>query len=116
MQTELASYSRDFYEGLAELSGVDVGYYPNGSLSVARTTERMVELGYALTMAHHHALPARRLTPGEIAAVSPLLAVDDLVGGVLFEQDATVNPGIAACATAKAAFDLGVRVVEDVTP
>ena len=36
-QTELASYSRDFYQGLATLSGVDIGYYPNGSLSVART-------------------------------------------------------------------------------
>ncbi len=113
-QTELASYSRDFYKGLAALSGVDIGYHPNGSLSVARTPERMVELGYALTMAHHHGLPARRLSPAEIAAVSPLLAVDDLVGGVLFEQDATVNPGIAAYATAKAAFDLGVRVVEGV--
>ena len=33
VQTELASYSRDFYEGLAALSGVDIGYYPNGSLS-----------------------------------------------------------------------------------
>ena len=114
VQTELASYSRDFYKGLAALSGVDIGYHPNGSLSVARTPERMVELGYALTMAHHHSLPARRLSPAEIAAVSPLLAVDDLVGGVLFEQDATVNPGIAAYATAKAAFDLGVRVVEGV--
>ena len=114
VQTELASYSRDFYEGLSALSGVDVGYYPNGSLSVARVPERMTELGYALTMAHHHGLPARRVEPDEIAAVSPLLSVDDLVGGVLFEEDATVNPGVAAYATAKAAFDLGVRVVEGV--
>ena len=114
VQTDLASYSRDFYQGLAALSGVDIGYHPSGSLSVARTPERMVELGYGLTMAHHHGLPARRVTPDEIAAVSPLLAVDDLAGGVLFEQDATVNPGIATYATAKAAFDLGVRFVEDV--
>ena len=114
VQTELASYSRDFYEGLAALSGVEVGYYPNGSLSVARTPERLTELRYALTMAHHHALPARELTPDEIAAVSPLLAAGDLAGGVLFEDDATVNPGWAALATAKAAHDLGVRVVEGV--
>jgi len=114
VQTELASYSRDFYEGLAALSGVDVGYYPNGSLSVARTPERLTELRYSLTLARHHGLPARELTAEEIAGVSPLLAVDDLVGGVLFEDDATVNPGWAAYATAKAAFDLGVRLVEDV--
>ena len=114
VQTELASYSRDFYEGLATLSGVDVGYYPNGSLSVARTPERLTELRYALTLARHHGLPARELTAEAIAGVSPLLAVDDLVGGVLFEDDATVNPGWAAYATAKAAFDLGARFVEDV--
>ena len=114
VQTELASYSRDFYKELAALSGVEVGYYPNGSLSVARTPERLTELRYALTMAHHHALPARELTPDEIAAVSPLLAAGDLAGGVLFEDDATVNPGWAALATAKAAHDLGVRVVEGV--
>ncbi len=114
VQTALASYSRDFYEGLATLSGVETGFYANGSLSVARTRDRLTELRYALSMAHHHALPARELTPDEIATVSPLLAVGDLVGGVLFEDDASVNPGWAALATAKAAHDLGVRVVEGV--
>ena len=59
VQTDLASYSRDFYEGLAALSGVETGFYANGSLSVARTRERLTELRYALSMAHHHALPAR---------------------------------------------------------
>ena len=114
VQTELASYSRDFYQGLAALSGMDIGYYPNGSLSVARTSERLTELRYALSMARHHGLPARELSREEIAAVSPLLAVGDLAGGVLFEEDATVNPGWAAFATAKAAADLGVRIVEGV--
>jgi 4-methylaminobutanoate oxidase (formaldehyde-forming) len=112
MQTGLASYSRDFYRDLAALSGVDVGYYPNGSLSLARTPERLTELRYALTLARHHGLPARELTLDEIAAVSPILSVEDLAGGVLFEEDATVNPGWAAWATAGAARDLGVRVVE----
>ena len=73
---------------------------------------RLTELRYALTLAHHHGLPAREVTREEIAAVSPLLAVDDLAGGVLFEEDATVNPGWATFATARAAADLGVRVVE----
>lgn len=114
MQTELASYSRDFYRDLADLSGVDVGYYPNGSLSLARTAERLTELRYAQTLARHHGLPARELSRDEIAAISPLLRADDLAGGVLFEDDATVNPGWAAWATAKAAHDLGVRVLEGV--
>ncbi len=114
VQTELASYSRDFYRDLAALSGVDVGYYPNGSLTLARTAERLTELRYALTLARHHGLPARELSLDEIAGVSPLLSLDGLAGGVLFEEDATVNPGWAAWATAKAAAGLGVRVLEGV--
>jgi glycine cleavage system T protein len=113
VQTELASYSRNFYRRLTKLSGLDIGYYENGSLSLAQTDERMVELGYALTMARHHGLPVQRLSPAEVAEVSPLIDAGGLVGGVLFEGDATVNPGIAAFALAKAAFDRGVRVVEN---
>ena len=112
-QTELASYSRDFYRDLAALSGIDVGYYPNGSLSVARTRERLTELRYAVTMARHHGLPAVELEPHEIGSVSPLLATGGLEGGALFDDDATVNPGWVTLATAKAAHDLGVRFVED---
>ena len=113
VQTELAGYSRDFYARLDELSGIDVGYYENGSLSLAQTDERMVELGYALTMAHHHGFPADKLDPAQIAAVSPLIDAGGLVGGVLFAGDATVNPGVAAFAIAKACDDRGVRIVED---
>ena len=112
-QTEMAMYSRDFYAGLAARSGIDAGYYESGSLSIAQTPERMTELEYALATARHHGLPARRLEPAEIAAVWPPIDVRGLVGGALFEGDATVNPGVAALATAKAAFELGVRFVEE---
>ena len=112
-QTEMAMYSRDFYAALAARSGIDPGYYESGSLSIAQTPERMTELDYALAMARHHGLPARRLGPAEIAEAWPPVDVRGLVGGALFEGDATVNPGVAALATAKAAFELGVRFVED---
>jgi 4-methylaminobutanoate oxidase (formaldehyde-forming) len=114
VQTELASYSRDFYKGLAQRTGIDVGYYESGSISLAQTPERMVELDYVHSMARHHDLPVERLDPAEVAAAVPVLETGDLVGGLLFHGDATVNPGVAAFATAEAAFDLGVRIVEGV--
>ena len=110
--TEIAKYSREFYEGLAGRSGVDVGFYVHDSLWLARTPERMTQIGFAVTMARHHDLSAEWLTLQEIADVSPLLDVVGLVGGARFIGDATVNPGIVTYATAKAANDLGVRVVE----
>ncbi len=112
VQTELASYSRDFYAGLAARSGTDIGYYESGSLTVAQTPERMTELDYALAVARHHGLPAHRLSPAEIAESWPPIDTRGLVGGALFQGDATVNPGLAAFATAKAASALGVRFVE----
>jgi glycine/D-amino acid oxidase-like deaminating enzyme len=115
VQTELAQYSGDFYKRLGERSGIDVGYFENGAISLAQTPERMVELDYVRSMAVHHGLPVHRLGPSEISAAVPLLETRDLVGAVLFEGDATVNPGVAAYATAKAACDLGVRIVEGVT-
>ncbi len=112
VQTALAGYSRDYYAGLAARSGTDIGYYESGSLSLARTPERMTELDYALAMARHHGFPNRRLTVAELSEEWPPIEPRGLVGGALFEGDATVNPGVAALATAKAAFDLGVRIVE----
>jgi 4-methylaminobutanoate oxidase (formaldehyde-forming) len=114
-QTELARYSGDFFKGLQERSGVDIGYYESGALSLAQSRDRMVEIDYVHSVARHHGLPVHRLGPAQIAAAFPLLETRDLVGGVLFEGDATVNPGLAGYATAKAAFDIGVRIVEGVT-
>jgi 4-methylaminobutanoate oxidase (formaldehyde-forming) len=112
VQTDLAAYSRDFYATLAARTGVDVGYHESGSLSLAQTPERMIELDYALALARHHGLPAQRLDPAAVAAAWPPIDTEGLVGGVLFDGDATVNPGYVTLATAKAAVDLGVRLLE----
>ncbi len=90
-----------------------MGYYESGSISLARTPDRMVELDYVHEMARHHRLQSIA-GPREIAETVPVLETGDLVGGLLFHGDATVNPGVATFATAKAAFDLGVRIVEGV--
>jgi len=112
VQTRLASASRDFYRDLTELSGIDVGYYQNGSVSLAQTPERVTELGYTLAMARHHGQSVHWMGPSEFADISPILSSDGVLRAVYFEGDATVNPGVAAYATAKAATDLGARFFE----
>jgi glycine cleavage system aminomethyltransferase T/glycine/D-amino acid oxidase-like deaminating enzyme len=112
VQTRLASYSRDFYSGLTELAGIDVGYYESGSISLAQTPERVTELAYTLEMARHHDLPVQWLEPSELTDICPMLSADGVQRAVYFEGDATVNPGVAAFAVAKAAADLEVRFFE----
>jgi len=57
VQDRSASYSRDFYKGLRGVPGSTVGTTRAGSLSLAQTPERMVELDYVHSMARHHDLP-----------------------------------------------------------
>jgi len=56
-----------------------VGTTKSGSLSLAQTPERMVELDYVHSMARHHDLPVERLDPSGIAHAVPLLETVDLV-------------------------------------
>lgn len=113
--TELARHSAHVYGELADRSGIDNGFNPRGCISVARRSERMTELAYSAALARHFGIPAHVLTPGEIAAANPLVDPEGLVGGVLFPQDGTVNPGASTLGLAKCAADGGACVLEGTT-
>ena len=58
-------------------------------------------------MARDFGLPVEVTDRARIRELWPAAVVDDLVGGVLFPSDGTVNPGDAALAFAKGAVDGG---------
>jgi len=110
--TELAAYGRAFYSTLGDLSGVDVGFTPAGSLSLARRPERADELAYARDVADHCGIEARMMDPTQVQQLWPLLDPRDIVAGLYFPGDGYVNPGYAALGLAKAAHALGVQLRE----
>ncbi len=111
----LAYINAPTYERVIEESGIDTGLRRSGSLTVARTTGRMQEILYSVAMAADLGVPHEVVTSARIAELWPSAVVDDLVGGVLFPEDGTVNPGDATLALAKAAVDAGVRYVPGVS-
>ena len=113
--TALARHGAEVYARLGARSGIDNGFNARGCITVARRPERMTELRYGAAMARHHGIDAHVLSPAEIAERHPLVAPEGLVGGVLFPDDGTVNPGWSALGLAKIAADGGARVFEDVT-
>jgi hypothetical protein len=64
-----------------------------------------------VSIARDAGLPSEIVDRGRIRELWPSVVVDDLVGGVYFPADGTINPGSAALALARAAVDRGVRYV-----
>ncbi len=94
--TELARMNAETYERVGRESGIDPGLRRVGSLTVARTEERFREIRYPVSIARDVGLPSEIVDRDRIRELWPAAVVDDLVGGVFFPEDGTVNPGAAA--------------------
>ncbi|HSL75913.1 MAG TPA: FAD-dependent oxidoreductase [Candidatus Limnocylindrales bacterium] len=113
--TELSRINVETYEREARETGIDPGFRRVGSLTVARTAERFHEIRRPVSIARDAALPSEIVDRDRIRELWPDAVVDDLVGGVFFPDDGTINPGVAALALARAAVDRGVGYVPDTT-
>ena len=99
------------YERVGRETGIDPGFRRVGSLTVARTEERFREIRMPVSIARDAGLPSEIVDRDRIRDAVAGAVVDDLVGGVFFPDDGTINPGSAALALARAAVDRGVRYV-----
>ena len=113
--TKLSRYGVDLYRTLEAETGMATGFRCNGSVSVARTTERMTELRRLASMARCFGVEVEPLGPAEAGTLWPLMRTDDLVGAVYIPGDAQTNPGQTALALAAGARRGGVTILEGVT-
>jgi 4-methylaminobutanoate oxidase (formaldehyde-forming) len=111
--TRLAQYSAQLYESLKQEAGRETGYRRTGSISVATTPERLVELKRLASMAALFGLPVETLTPGQVRERHPLVATDDIAGGVFLPTDGQTDPVDTTQALAAAARANGARIVEN---
>ena len=109
--TELSRINVETYQRVGRETGIDPGFRQVGSLTVARTDERFQEIRMPVSIARDAGLPSEIVDRERIRELWPSVVVDDLVGGVYFAADGTINPGSAALALARAAVDRGVRYV-----
>jgi glycine cleavage system T protein len=112
--TKLSRYGVELYRQLEAETGVATGFRCNGSVSVARTAERMTELRRLASMARCFGVEVEPLGPAEAGKLWPLMRTDDLVGAVHIPGDAQTNPGQTALALAAGARGGGVTVRENV--
>jgi 4-methylaminobutanoate oxidase (formaldehyde-forming) len=111
--TRLARYGADLYERLEAETGQATGFRRPGSLSLARTPERMHELKRLASMARCFGVEVEVITPAEAGRRWPLIRTDDLTGAVWLPRDGRTDPIDTTLALAKGARQGGAAILEN---
>lgn len=112
--TGLIRYSTQLYGELEAETGLATGWKQCGSLSVARTEDRMTVLKRTAASARAQGVEIDVITPQEAGKLWPVMAIDDLVGAVWLPADGKANPTDLTQSLAKEARNRGARIVERV--
>ncbi len=112
--TRLIRYSADLYGRLEAETGQATGWKRCGSLSVARTAERMVQLERNAALARSYGIEAEVISAKRAGERYPLMRTDDLVGAVWIPGDGKANPADITQALARGARAGGAAIHEEV--
>lgn len=110
--TGLIKYSTKLYSELESETGLATGWKNCGSLSVARTQDRMAVLKRTAASARAQGVAIEVISPRQAQDLWPVMAIDDLVGAVWLPGDGKANPTDLTQSLAKGARSRGARVLE----
>jgi heterotetrameric sarcosine oxidase gamma subunit len=113
--TRLARYGAVLYERLEAETGQATGFRRSGSISVARTAERLIELKRGASMARCFGVDIEVISPSEAGRLWPLMRTDDLAGAVWIPGDGRTNPIDTTLAMARGARQGGATIIDNVT-
>lgn len=112
--TSLIRYSTRLYSELEAETGLATGWKNCGSLSVARTADRMTVLKRTAASARAQGVEIDVISPREAGDLWPVMAIDDLVGAVWLPGDGKANPTDLTQSLAKGARNRGAKIFERV--
>ncbi len=111
--TKLIRYSTALYAELEADTGLATGWKQCGSLSVARTAERMTQLKRTAAVARAYEVECNVIGPREAGELWPVMRTDDLLGAVWLPGDGKANPTDLTQALARGTRMRGGRIVEN---
>src|SRR6185437_10982986 len=106
--------SAALYARVARESGLETEWQKAGSLTIARSEERMTQLRRAGEMAKLFGVDVSEIGPEETRQRWPLARLDDVVGAVWLPDDGIVEPLLLVKAIASEAVRLGATIAEGV--
>ncbi|KZC08438.1 Pyruvate dehydrogenase phosphatase regulatory subunit, mitochondrial [Dufourea novaeangliae] len=111
-QVKLAQDSIALYKELEE-KGLPTGWKQCGSLSLARTRDRMTVFRRMKAQSISRNIECHLVTPKQVQEICPLLRVDDLIGGLWIPHDGVGDPYQICLTLIGEAKKKGVKVFED---
>ncbi len=108
----LAKYSSELFPELERLTGLGTGFRKTGSILLATTEERWIEVRRQISMARVCGFEVHPISGKEAAAMWPLLDPSEVVGAAFLPGDGVANPTDVTQALAAAARLGGARVFE----
>lgn len=112
--TRLMRYGARLYGSLEAETGQATGWQKVGSLRLAASPARWLELKRAATMGKGFGLDVELVTPAQARELFPLLEPDGLIGAAWIDSDGYVDPTSLTMAYAAGARSRGVKIVQNV--
>jgi glycine cleavage system aminomethyltransferase T/glycine/D-amino acid oxidase-like deaminating enzyme len=112
--TKINKYSVELYPKLEAETGIDVGWKTVGSLIVATSSDRMIQLKRTMAMAELFGIKAEMISAEAALEKFPVMRVDDVLGAAWLPDDGKTLPKETALALAKGAELGGARILEHV--
>ena len=110
--TRLIRYSTELYAKLEAETGLATGWKQCGSITVARTAERMTHLKRTIASARAQGVEIHELSAREAGEKWPVMRTDDLLGGVFLPGDGKANPTDLTQSLARGARMGGAKIFE----
>ncbi|MEY8117377.1 FAD-dependent oxidoreductase [Falsihalocynthiibacter sp. BN13B15] len=112
--TNLIKYSTELYAQLEAETGLATGWKQCGSVTVARTDDRMTMLLRTAAAARAQGVEVEVISPKEAQDKWPVMQVDDVLGGLWMPSDGKANPTDLTQSLAKGARMRGAKIIEGV--
>jgi heterotetrameric sarcosine oxidase gamma subunit len=112
--TRINKYTVELYSQLERETGHSVGWKQVGSLIVAKSEDRMIQLRRTMAMAELFGVEAHLISPEAAFEKWPLLRVDDVLGAAWLPHDGKVIPKEVPVALARGASSRGAGIFENV--
>ena len=112
--TRINKYTVELYSQLQQETGHSVGWKQVGSLIVAKSEDRMIQLRRTMAMAELFGVEAHLITPQAAQEKWPLLRVDDVLGAAWLPHDGKVIPKEVPVALARGARSRGAQIFENI--
>ena len=111
--TRMLEQSVEMYRGLESETGQAVDWHEVGSLRLACSPDRVMELKRLATMAKSFGLPMEIISADNAQNLFPLMSTEDVLAAAFLPTDGYIDPASVTMAIARGARSREARIVED---